>query len=329
MRLALALFAALIGSALWIALLFARLRHDRQRLAESEARLHRALLDNNAAAILLAGPDRMIRRANQRAIDTFSADGRPLEGRSMRVIHRDDEAYAAFAPHYVPLRGGGEVQAEYLLCNARGEPRWFSMHGALLDPDRPDGDVIWTLIDVTERRRQERRMERLATTDALTGLANRRAFMARLDAELAQIARGGAGGMLMMLDLDHFKRINDGHGHAAGDAVLVHLAQLLREQLRRGDVAARLGGEEFAVLVPQTAPHDAVALAERLRVALEHSQIDIGSGFIQVTASLGLSPLEGDAVGVLARADVALYEAKRNGRNRVRMAGQEKMLAAI
>ena len=149
------------------------------------------------------------------------------------------------------------------------------------------------------------------------------------DAELAQITRGGAGGMLMMLDLDHFKRINDGHGHAAGDAVLVHLAQLLREQLRRGDVAARLGGEEFAVLVPQTAPHDAVALAERLRVALEHSQIDIGSGFIQVTASLGLSPLEGDAVGVLARADVALYEAKRSGRNRVRMAGQEKMLAAI
>jgi diguanylate cyclase (GGDEF)-like protein len=132
-----------------------------------------------------------------------------------------------------------------------------------------------------------------------------------------------------MLDLDHFKRINDGHGHAAGDAVLVHLAQMLREELRRSDFAARLGGEEFAVLLPRTAPDDAVALAERLRVALEHSQIDIGSGFIQVTASLGLSPLEGDAVGVLARADVALYEAKRSGRNRVGLAGQEKVLAAV
>jgi diguanylate cyclase (GGDEF)-like protein len=125
--------------------------------------------------------------------------------------------------------------------------------------------------------------------------------------------------MLIMLDLDHFKRVNDTYGHAAGDKVLVHLAQILRgNALRQSDLAGRLGGEEFAVLLPRTDADEAAAIAERLRVALEQSRIDSGEGHvITITLSAGLAPLEGPSGHSLAQADAALYQAKNSGRNRI------------
>ncbi len=411
-----------------------------QRIADT--RLRRALLDNNAAEIILVAPDRTVRLTNQRAIDTFSPDGRPLTGRKLNLIHPDDQAFYDFQFHYATLRTTGEVRTERQLRNGRGQLRWFALHGTLLDPELPDGDAIWTLIDttdrrraeealsaarmrlteviqhfpggvlvedahghilvanqtlcsllglpgpatalvgkthaalraavgdgvfdtlltdpaaaddrahereadlpdgrqlrsslipvrlddddigrlwivhdVTERRRHERALERLASTDALTGLANRRAFMAQLDAELNRVVRGGEPGVLLMLDLDHFKRVNDTYGHPAGDAVLVELARVLRTVLRRDDLPGRLGGEEFAVLLPATATADAAVLAERLRATLERDEIDSASGPIRITASIGIAPLAGaDSSAVLASADTALYQAKGQGRNRV------------
>lgn len=177
---------------------------------------------------------------------------------------------------------------------------------------------LWIVQDVTERRQHEQMLERLATTDALTGLMNRRAFMANFEQELHRIDRGGEGGMLLMLDLDRFKRVNDTYGHAAGDLVLVELANILRTVLRRGDCPARLGGEEFAVLLPATSPEDALILAERLRTTLQGTCIDLGDQQLHITTSIGATPLHGlDPQVILARADAALYEAKRQGRNRV------------
>src|SRR5690606_12350973 len=129
---------------------------------------------------------------------------------------------------------------------------------------------VWLVRDISERKQREVALEKLAATDTLTGLPNRRSFLSRLS-EAARDAqhRAGAAGVVMMLDIDHFKRVNDTWGHAVGDEVLQHFAEVVRQSLRRGDAAGRLGGEEFAVLLPGTGAEDGRVLAERLRERIE------------------------------------------------------------
>lgn len=161
----------------------------------------------------------------------------------------------------------------------------------------------------------------LATTDFLTGLANRRSFMEKMQNELARLQRAPTqGATVMMLDLDHFKHVNDTYGHAAGDAVLRHVAQLMRDNVRKIDLCGRLGGEEFAILLPYTHLNAAQNFAERLRAVVGSSPTRVDGHTISITISIGLSALEPtDELPdrALARADEALYRAKATGRNRV------------
>lgn len=164
-------------------------------------------------------------------------------------------------------------------------------------------------------------LESLATMDALTSLFNKRAFNTALRRDLARAARGGSLALLAM-DIDFFKKVNDTHGHPAGDAVLAKVGEVLRAGVRVGDVPARCGGEEFMVILPGSDSEGASKLAERLRVALEAAVIPGPTGPIRVTASFGVSHASGPASAesgddLIARADSALYEAKRSGRNRV------------
>lgn len=159
---------------------------------------------------------------------------------------------------------------------------------------------------------------RLAVTDPLTGLYNRR-YATR---KLAQIAASGEEYGLLMLDLDHFKKINDLHGHAAGDDVLTHTSEVLGANLRDSDLLARIGGEEFLVALPGATRAQAVATAERLRKVIDRARIPLSKGgpSLKVTMSIGLFHSDGAAIEVdelLARADTALYRSKAHGRNRV------------
>ncbi len=415
----------------------------------SQDQLRRALLEQSAAAIFLAAPNRCIHYANARAQEIFGQGTRSFVGSSFRALHLDDATYQAFGAYYQELRSCGQLRLEHPLRDGRGQVRWFDLHGSLLDLDQPEGDVIWTMIDITEqrlatqalaaersrltaivdhfpggvlvedqdgcivlanrslnqlfnlplspdelvgvaraqlpelcaepaldwlgepcgilescelsgpdtrilevdrlpissasrslghlwllrditeRKQREMQLEVLAATDELTGLPNRRAFLTHLDQAVADRYVGfSEPGVVLMLDIDYFKKINDTYGHAVGDQVLQHMAHLLQTSLRRGDIAGRLGGEEFAVLLPDTPLENGLGLAERLRRTLAENPAATDAGALNISASIGVSQLDDcDSHGLLRRADEALYVAKHAGRNRVQLWQEQDVTA--
>ncbi len=191
---------------------------------------------------------------------------------------------------------------------------------AYLDDDgRPVG-IIGVVTDISERKALERELRRLATTDTLTDAFNRRHFMTSAAHEFARAGRHGHDMTVIMLDIDYFKRINDAHGHAVGDDAIRALVAACRVALREHDVLGRLGGEEFAVLLPETGMAGALDTAERLRALVAAIALTLENGArVGFTVSLGVATLgdDRDFEALLARADAALYRAKAGGRNRV------------
>ncbi|SEI37490.1 PAS domain S-box-containing protein/diguanylate cyclase (GGDEF) domain-containing protein [Allopseudospirillum japonicum] len=194
----------------------------------------------------------------------------------------------------------------------------------LIDKDKVQGAVT-VFSDISERLRIQSQLEHLALTDGLTELANRRHFMQLGQQELARVRRYQHPACLIMLDIDHFKRINDTFGHACGDIALKQLADAFRYNLRDTDIAARLGGEEFSLLLPDTQLEDAQQLAQRLRLYVEEMQVaccpeNQDKQSFSFTISLGVTQLMPEDPRIdtsLSRADKALYTAKNQGRNRV------------
>ncbi|MDX1593638.1 MAG: diguanylate cyclase [Gammaproteobacteria bacterium] len=179
--------------------------------------------------------------------------------------------------------------------------------------------LVLAVRDITEHKEMEARLRHLASTDPLTGIANRRYFMERGRAEQARALRYDQPLSVMMLDVDHFKRINDTHGHDVGDQALKALTAECGHALRASDLLGRLGGEEFALLLPSTSREGGAILAERIRGRIEAMRIPLPSGELAFTVSIGICTLDGDESfdALLNRADKALYAAKHGGRNRV------------
>jgi len=220
----------------------------------------------------------------------------------------------------IPLKHRGKLLGSINLCSRDGL-RYTRDHAS--DFLEHLGVIASFCVENTINRA---RLLRSGFTDMLTGWNNRRYLSVRLSEELARARRDRTGLVCLMLDVDHFKQVNDTWGHAAGDAVLRELAQRIETQVRASDVAARYGGEEFVVLLPNTLVESAMLLAERIRNAVSKSPFDLPGGEIEnVTVSIGISEVHpgldddlktlGDSL--VARADVALYAAKSAGRDRV------------
>ncbi|WP_445000488.1 sensor domain-containing diguanylate cyclase [Halomonas mongoliensis] len=265
--------------------------------------------------------------ASRRSLGIYGATPEALaisDADALGVIHPDDmvRVEASIVESADTLN---RWHCEYRVRHPEGQELWVE---GLATPERlEDGSVLWHgyITDVSERKRlqleleaSEARFRRLATLDMLTGAPNRRCFIDCLEGELERMKRHGGEACLVMFDADHFKRINDSYGHAAGDQVLKALVQVGEQRLRGSDVLGRLGGEEFAILMPETDYPGGLVLAERFRGAVADLMVEAGESVIRVTVSLGVVALrvQDSPDSALERADRMLYRAKALGRNR-------------
>jgi diguanylate cyclase (GGDEF)-like protein/PAS domain S-box-containing protein len=288
-----------------------------RKAAERDLRLSRFSLEKSADSIFWVREDGGFDYVNPAACRNLGYS--MVELKAMGVPDIDPD----FTPEIWPLHWRDLKNNVHMLIQSRHRRKDGTMFPVELSLDyiHFEGEEynVAQARDISERVAVEEELKRLAHTDGLTGLYNRRAFIEGLEQEIARQKRYGKSLTVIMVDLDHFKKINDAHGHAGGDDVLRHFADVLRQTIRETDIPGRLGGEEFAVLLPETDAEQAAQLARRFGQAIRSATVRTESGNISFTASIGISRLVPDDTpdSLLARADQALYRAKEGGRDRV------------
>lgn len=244
-----------------------------------------------------------------------------LIGAPTKMLYADDTTYERVGREgYTALKEGKPYRTQFEMVRADGQKIWMDVSGGNISDD---GQLtLWLMSDITKLKQLEEELKHQVNHDFLTGLHSRAYFMCQATIELNRALRYGNPMSLLMLDIDFFKRINDTHGHQAGDLVLKSLADLCRHTLRDCDICGRLGGEEFAVLLPETDKAKATEVAERLRLAIQQARVSLPTGGppLQLSCSIGVTALSSneDTMDILiSQADGALYQAKNTGRNRV------------
>jgi diguanylate cyclase (GGDEF)-like protein/PAS domain S-box-containing protein len=289
-------------------------RTAREELAESKGALRKLFMAVPVPLIVVEVDSGRLVEANDAAFAYFGATLNEVGLSNIEHIYVDPADRAVVIGM---LRRDGHVDAfETRIRLADGSVHHVLLACSMLTVDGR-ACTITGVVDISRHKEVEAHLDRLAATDPLTGLPNRTRFLEIARAEIERATRYQRAVTVMMFDLDHFKRLNDTHGHAAGDAALRAFAALCQATLRVNDVAARLGGEEFAAILPETTAANALTLAERLRSETER----LAPEGQRLTVSIGIAEVRSGETSIdaaLARADAALYAAKRAGRNRVR-----------
>jgi diguanylate cyclase (GGDEF)-like protein len=305
--------AALLLS--WTAgVVVARRRAQAQAQLQATSAAMQAILQKLPVLVALVSQrDGTIVSSNSALIDTFGAVagvGQPIS----RLFRRDDD--------WAAIPDSNAITTAELV--ARHGDMYAEVHCVDIGALDIYGGPVWlvALTDVSARQRREILLRSEASTDSLTGLANRRHFNAVAEQAIEDARLPGGGNLAVLaLDLDHFKRVNDQYGHDIGDLVLSTVARLFKASLREGDLAARMGGEEFALLMPNASHERALAVGERIRQLVAATPVLLPAGdVLTMTISIGVALYrigDADIQGALKRADSALYEAKKAGRNQV------------
>lgn len=257
---------------------------------------------------------------NRKGAELYGKSVREVLGRRDYINFPDVEAKKEM---FSTLMRTGRAADTEIRVEIGGKDAFWALVSAAQIPYENEACLLFDFVDISKRKALEERLTTSAATDALTGVPNRAAFSDFARKEVARALRKRTSFGILALDLDRFKNVNDTFGHAAGDAVLKTLAGTFVKALRPTDGFARLGGEEFAALLPETDTVTLTVVAERLRMAAEKTLIPLRNTEIRVTVSIGaavFNPDGGETVEeVLARADKALYRSKEAGRNRVTM----------
>lgn len=293
-----------------------------ETLLDSEARF-RLVTEHSTDIIMNLDADGTIRYVSPAVSALGGYAPESLVGRSAQTLVCEEDWGTAWAAHEAALRAPGRtITTDHRGLTASGEMRWFETRSrAVVDDCGHPSGIVSSMRDITERKKIEMRLTQAASTDPLTGLANRRSFEEKLRALLDQ--PGGRPGCLALFDLDHFKAVNDGYGHVAGDAVIIAFADLARSIAGGQDLVARLGGEEFGIILAGLGEKEAATLCDHLRRTVAETPVPIPSGeTVRVTVSAGLVDLRnaGDASSAFRAADAALYRAKAEGRDRLSLA---------
>lgn len=334
-----------IAAVLTLVILAAIALAVRQRLVL--ARTGAALLASEATARRSSQELAVTLQTISQGIVTLDRDGHvAVFNRRAATLLGLPEAFLAERPHFsevlVEMRRRGEFGAAGELANADlsafgqmgsrdGVPTMFERlrpNGQTIEiccVTMPDGGMVRTYADVTERRASERRIAYMALHDSLTGLPNRALFQDRMDEALRRLCERGERFAVLSIDLDHFKEVNDLHGHPVGDELLRRVAERLRSCLRDGDLAARLGGDEFAVVATRSDVHGELDALVRSLLRTVAAPYRIDGRTVEIGASIGiaLAPEDGDGLETLQRrADQAMYRVKAGGRNGMCWAGR-------
>lgn len=289
--------------------------------AEQESRMLRAAVSAAPSGFVITDTDARIEWANPAFTELtgFSID-ETLGRKPAELVRSGLQSPTFYKALWSTIKAGRVWRGE--LINRRKDESLYHESLTIAPVSDERGEIrhfVAIKDNISERKHLEAKLIELARTDPLTGLSNRRALMESLAAELDRMRRHLRPLSVLMIDIDFFKRVNDQHGHAAGDRVLRVVANLLRDNVRTTDALGRIGGEEFAIATVETDGAAALELAERIRTAVATAKIDNGDQPLRVTISVGIAVARAHdtADRVLSRADAALYVAKDAGRNRV------------
>lgn len=279
------------------------------------------LIENCPAVIHVKDLDGKFLFVNTRYEEVVGTTREDVIGRSVFDVYPAAMAELANKRDLEVIGSVKSITEETVVTKGSAQRVFLDVKFPLFDQDGAVRGTAGIAIEITELKRLQEALTVMANTDVLTGLANRRCFIEKLAHEFSRGQRYANPLAVMCFDLDHFKAINDRHGHAMGDMALKGVAEVFRKALRSLDVAGRLGGEEFAIFMPETDAAEAVEVSERLRDAIAKMDLRTPGGDpLAITVSVGVSCVQGDDAdheAVLARADAALYKAKSEGRNRV------------
>lgn len=298
--------------------------HNRRKLHGSLRRTEaefRMLAEQCTDVIMRISVDGRILYASPSVRHITGYQPEELTGQHSRILIDPVDLERVRSEHRLTLEAGGEPRSySYQVRIKSGETRWFSTHGrAMVDEDGEAAELLAYIRDVTAVKASEREWVQAALTDTLTGLPNRRAFE-RLAAGRRDEAAAGTD-CVALLDLDRFKSINDGFGHDVGDRVLKRFAEVALALTRPEDTLARIGGEEFGLLLANSSPEQAYAVCERIRQEVGRTPLAEALGDLRITVSGGVAKLGADGLdAALKAADEALYRAKKSGRDRLLLA---------
>lgn len=299
-----------------------------RKRVEDKLRQLSSAVEHSPSAIMITDVNGCIEYVNPKFTELTGYAFSEVLGKNPRILKSNNTPRQVYAELWQTILAGLDWRGEFLNRKKNGELFWENASiSAIMNSSGVITHFVAVNEDITSRKEAEEKikrlnagLEQLAMTDYLTSLYNRRYFVQRGAEEFKRAWRTSQPLSLLMLDIDHFKKVNDTHGHAAGDMVLQQIGSALKSSLRETDILGRMGGEEFAILLPNTSLKEAGMLAERIRLAVGGAPFEIPSKSLAVTISIGVAMITDEMSGIddmLRNADLAMYRAKHYDGNRV------------